>query len=657
MGVIRISMIGAALCVAGATAVVDPATVSAQDTPAPSLVADYPVFEPITPPGAYQRAVANGTRTESGRPGPSYWQQSVEYRIEARLDPSVERIEGTETVRYTNNSPAVMNGVLVRLYQNVFAPGVERNRRVQLTGGMRLERVAVGEQVLERITSASFTGEGTPAGYLIDGTLVRVFLPEPIASGGTVELELDWRFQVPGAWAFRTGHIESEVFNIAQWYPQIGVVDDVFGYDEDPYLGDGEFYLDYGTFDVSLEVPEGWLVAASGELQNAEEVLPESARARLSTALASDSTLRIAEASDLTTSQTPGAFTTWRFRAEQVRDFAFAASRRYVWDAVGADVGGERGRALVHALYDPTLEHWSAAAAYAKHALEFFSREFFPYPYSHATAAFGPIGGMEYPMMVFMSPVAAGEDMYGVIAHELAHQWFPMLVGSREAAYAWMDEGFSTYAGTRAATDLFENEVARVRDGETYRQVAAAELEVPLMRHTDFVKTEFARGVAAYEKPATLLHSLRRTLGEEVFDRAFRAYAEAWSYKHPYPWDFFAMVETETGQDLDWFWRPWFYDTATLDQAIEGVVPAPAGVRITVSNRGGAVMPVELWLEFEDETVERIDWPVDVWKGTRRVTRIVTASKPVARVLLDPQRFYLDTDRRNNTWPELRLEP
>jgi hypothetical protein len=522
---------------------------------------------------------------------------------------------------------------------------------------MRLERVAVGERVLERLTPAAFGGESAPVGYVIDGTLVRVFLPEPIASGGSVELELEWRFQVPGAWAFRTGHIDSEVFAVAQWYPQVGVVDDVFGYDEDPYLGDGEFYLDYGTFDVSLDVPEGWLVAASGELQNAEEVLPESARARLTAALASDSALRVAEASELSTSQPSGASTTWRFRAEQVRDFAFAASKRYVWDAVGADVGGERGRVLVHALYDPALEHWADAADYSKHALEFFSREFFPYPYPHATAAFGPIGGMEYPMLVFISPGAPGEFLYGVLAHELAHQWFPMVVGSREAAYAWMDEGFSTYAGTRATGDFFGNQLARIREALPYRQVAAAELEVPVMQHTDHVRTELARSVAAYEKPATLLHSLRRALGEEVFDRAFRAYADAWSFKHPYPWDFFAMVEAEAGQDLNWFWRPWFYDTVTLDQAIEDVVPAPAGVRVTVTNLSGGVMPVELWLEFEDETSQSVVWPTDVWAGTRRVTRIVTASKPVARVLLDPQQHYPDMDRRNNTWPELRVEP
>ncbi len=647
---------GTVLCLACAT-LICPASSAAQEERAPSLVPDYATFAPIVPPRVYQQAVANGTRSESGQPGPAYWQQGVQYRIEATLDPSRERIEGRETVRYTNNSPQSMIGLLIRLYQNVFAPGVERNRPVQVTGGMRLERVAFGGQVLERLTPAAFgTGE-PPVGFAIDGTLARVFLPEPIPAGATVELELEWRFQVPGAWAFRTGHIDSELFTVAQWYPQVGVLDDVFGYDEDPYLGDGEFYLDYGTFDVSIDVPEGWLVAASGELQNADEVLPEAARARLTAALTSDSIVRVVGASELSTSQTPGAFATWRFRAEQVRDFAFAASSRYVWDAVGADVGGERGRVLVHALYDPALEHWSEAARFSKHALEFFSREIFPYPYPHATAAFGPVGGMEYPMLLFVGAAAAGEALYGVLAHEVAHQWFPMVVGSREAAYAWMDEGFSTYAGTRASADLFGNQIARIRDIMEYRQVAVAEIEVPVMQHTDHVSLDLARTVAAYEKPATLLYSLRRTLGEETFDRAFRAYAEAWRFKHPYPWDFFAIIEAEAGEGLDWFWRPWFYDTVTLDQAIEEVVPAPAGVRVTVSSLGGAVMPVELWLEFEDETSQRVEWPADVWAGTRRVTRIVTASKPVARVLLDPQQHYPDIDRSNNTWPALQLEP
>jgi hypothetical protein len=220
-----------------------------------------------------------------------------------------------------------------------------------------------------------------------------------------------------------------------------------------------------------------------------------------------------------------------------------------------------------------------------------------------------------------------------------------------------MDEGFSTYAGTRASDDFFGNQIARIRDNVEYRQVAVAEIEVPVMQHTDHVRLPQARSVAAYEKPATLLYSLRRTLGEETFDRAFRVYADAWRFKHPYPWDFFATIEAEAGQELDWFWRPWFFDTLTLDQGIEEVVPAPAGVRITVVNLGGAVMPVELWLEFEDETSQRVDWPAAVWAGTRRVTRIVTASKPVARVLLDPQQHYPDVDRGNNTWPRVQLEP
>lgn len=617
----------------------------------PSLVVDHPVFTPVVPPAAYLRAVENGTRTPDGRPGANYWQQRVDYTIRASLQPETARLSGSEVIRYTNRAPSDISRLFVHLYQNVFSEGVERNRSVRITGGMEIGRVAAQGRTLDRLTPGDLRSRDRRAGYLIDGSVAHVILPDPIPSGGVAELEFEWEYTIPGADAFRTGHIDNRIFNVAQWYPQIAVVDDVYGFDASPYLGDGEFYLEYGSFDVSLTVPDGWLVAATGELQNAPSLLPEAMRRRLARALRSDETIRIGSGEDLAPGTPIASGRTWHFRAEQVRDFAFATSDRYVWDAVGAVVGGDQGRTLVQAMYDPALEHWRDAAAFSKHSIEFFSRYILPYPYPHATAAYGPIGGMEYPMLVFIGRSRWGEPLYSVLAHEFSHEWFPMIVGSREAAFAWMDEGFTSFNEALAREEYFGNRNARMADQDRYLQVARAEVEAPLMQHTDYVESGLGRGVATYTKPATLMHALRRILGEETFDRAYRDYAGAWSYRHPYPWDFFRLMESEGGEDLDWFWRAWFYDTVTLDQSIETVDQGEGALNITITNRGGAVMPVEIQLHFEDGSSERVTWPVDAWAGTRRVTRRVTAPHRVVKIVLDPERFYPDIDRTNNVWP------
>jgi hypothetical protein len=576
----------------------------------------------------------------------------VDYTIRATLDPETATLTGSEIVRYTNRAPVRMSRLIVHLYQNVFAQGVPRNRSVEITGGLEIGRIVAQGTVLESQITPRRGGDDTErAGYLIDGTILQLILPEPILPGESAELEFDWEYEIPDATSFRTGHIDHHVFNVAQWYPQVAVVDDVNGYDFTPYLGDGEFYLEYGSFDVSLTVPDGWLVAATGELQNGPSLLPDVIRDRLARALRSDDVVRIGSSEDLAPGTPLAAGRTWHFRADDVRDFAFATSDRYVWDAVGAEVGGDLGRTLVQAMYDPELEHWRDAAAFSKHAIEFFSRQILPYPYPHATAVFGPIGGMEYPMMVFIGRSRPGEPLYSVLAHEFSHEWFPMIVGSPEAAFAWMDEGLTTFNEALARADYFGNEDARLQDQQRYLQAARAEIEAPLMQHTDYVESGVGRGVAAYTKPATLMHALRRIMGERVFDDAYRAYAEAWSYRHPYPWDLFAVMESEAGMELDWLWRAWFYDTATLDQAIETVSREEGAVRITVTNLSDAVMPVELELELDDGSTQWVMWPAEVWAGTRRVVRRVEVPGRVVRITLDPGHFFPDTDRTNNVWP------
>lgn len=629
------------------------------DTAEAALVVDYPIFNPVVPPPGYRRALLRGTRSEDGRPGLAYWQQSVHYRIRGRLLPEEARLEGEEEVLYVNHSPDTLGGLLVHLYQNVFAPGVPRNRHVGLTGGIEISDAKLDGGALRELTQADLSRtqlrQERPRGYRIQGTLAQIFPGRAIVPGDTVRLAFDWSFRVPDrSEGFRMGHIDREVYNIAQWYPQIATYDDVGGYHAEPYLGDGEFYLEYGSFDVEITVPEGWLVTATGTLQNPEEVLRPEILRRLEGATASDSTIRIVTPDDrengrATVTGAEGRLT-WRFRAERVRDFAFATSSRYVWDAVGAEVGGELGRTRVDALYDPSLSHWQEAARYSKHAVEFFSRRIVPYPYPHASAAYGPVGGMEYPMLVFIGRSQPGEPLYSVLAHEFSHQWFPMMVGSNEAAYAWMDEGLTTFNESLARAAFFGNEDARAQNFGYYRRAVQFDVEAPLMEHTDHVESAYGRQIAAYQKPAVVLHALRHLLGAETFHRAYTRYAEAWTFRHPTPWDFFAIFEEEAGRDLDWFWQSWFFETAVLDQAIESVEPTPEGARITVSNRGGAVMPVDLQIELRDGSTRSVRWPAEIWAGTRRVSRVVELEEPAVRIRLDPGRSFPDLDDSNDVW-------
>ncbi|HEX7240479.1 MAG TPA: hypothetical protein VF263_09450, partial [Longimicrobiaceae bacterium] len=305
---------------------------------------------PVPVPPGYAEALRRGTRDTTGAPGPRYWQQRVRYTIEAELDPATATLRGRERIVYHNRSPAPLGEVVLNLYQNVFAEGAPRNRQAPVTGGIRLERVAAQGQPL--------------TGYALQGTIARLPLPRPLAPGDSAALEVEWSFRVPPAGAWRTAWEDAlggRVFQVAQWYPQVAVLDDVRGWDATPYLGDGEFYLEYGDFDVSLTLPPGWLVGATGELRNAGEVLPPGVLARLSAAAGTDGVTRVVTGDDLAAGRATlpgrGGKLTWRFAAREVRDFAFAASDRYAWDAVPATVPGEGAAparaVLVHALYRP----------------------------------------------------------------------------------------------------------------------------------------------------------------------------------------------------------------------------------------------------------------------------------------------------------------
>jgi hypothetical protein len=610
---------------------------------------------PVRLTHAFQRAVERGTRTLDGRPGPDYWQQRVEYRIEAELIPATAMVQGEQVVVYRNNSPDTLRSILLHLYQNAFSEGVQRVRQVPVTGGMTIRRVAVNNVELR---------PGAPAGrgsYRMDGTLMWIDLAGPLAPGRSLELEVGWHFTVPPAGAPRTGHSDNEAFVVAQWYPQVAVYDDLRGWHDRPYWTNGEFYLEYGDFEVLLTVPEGWVVSATGELDNADEVLTENVRSRLARARARDEVVRVVTREDLeqqrATIREPGGQLTWRFRARDVRDFAFAASDRYLWDATRAVWTGATGErpVLVNALYRPEAEGWGEAARYMRHATTFHAERWGPYIYPQISAAEGPVGGMEYPMLVFIGGSRTPQSLYSVLSHEIAHAWWPMMVGSNESLAAWQDEGLVSYVEDLSMSDYFEGETPELSTQDAYLRIAGSDAERPIMTEPDLFGIGPQYGVAAYTKPGTLLRALAAVIGEDVLHGALREYTTRWLLRHPAPFDFFNVIEDVHGADLDWFWSPWFFDTAFLDQAITGVAidSTATGERITITieDRGDAPMPVLLSLTLSDGSTRAIRLPVEPWlAGAQTQTATIDVASPLLRVEVDPQRHLPDVERGNNIW-------
>lgn len=614
--------------------------------------------EPVPVGSSFERAVERGTRTRTGAPGPENWTQEVDYRIEVELEPETATLRGSQTITYRNNSPDTLDRVFLHLYQNLFSEGQQRTRTVPVTGGITLDRVAIGNDEVQVAGNQPQQGS-----YLVDGTLMAVFLRQPLPPGGDVVLGFDWAFEVPPAGAPRHGHLDHGLFNVAQWYPQIAAYDDVTGWHLWPYLGNAEFYLEYGDFDVSLTVPDGWLVGASGTLQNPESVLSDSVRARLDRALQSEDVVRVVTEPDLdagivTLSGADGTLT-WRFLAERVRDFAFATSNQYLWDAthaVGpdADADGEEEIIAVHSFYRPGIESWVESAEYIRHALAFHAERWHPYPWPQMTGAEGPVGGMEYPMLTFVGAFPTGRTVYEVLNHEIGHMWYPMMVGSNEASFPWMDEGLTTYIEGYATADYFDEPEVWHLDQDNYLAVAGLETETPIMRHGDLHGYTGTYTQAAYSKPATLLRALEAVIGRDAVWESLRTYARSWIYRHPQPHDFFNTVEEVSGRDLDWFWYPWWYETATLDQAIAEVrTVEDGGIDVVVRDLGEAPMPIDLAVTLSDGGTIRGSAPVDVWlSGAREHTVHIPIPEGVVveSVEIDPESDFPDVDRDNNVW-------
>ncbi len=628
-------------------------------TAAPAL--ERPIPYPVDIPASYLTAVERGTRTADGAPGPGYWQQWAEYDLAVRLDTERRRLDGSTTIAYRNNSPDTLDVLVVQLIQNLHAPGAARSGEEEVTSGLELERVVVGGAEIHALEGGD---EG--AGYQVSSTRLFIRPPSPVPPGGSIELTFDFGFDVPQQGASgRMGYSGDELFYLAYFYPQMAVYDDVEGWDTDRFTGQAEFYADFGRYDVTIDAPAGWLVEGTGALANPDETLAADVRARLDAAAASDSVSRVLGSADFdgrVTAAGRGGRLAWHFIADSVHDVAYSVTRHTNWDVTRTPVGDRDGdgavdHARIGAIWRDSAPRWAQAARYAAHSIAHhstFTGLSYPWPHMTAVEGGGIIGGgMEFPMMTLIGDYNERGDtaLYAVTAHELAHMWVPMILANNERRYAWMDEGTTTFNENQAKKDFYPGIDWDVFEQESYIDVALAELEGSLMTYSDYHVPGPAYGIASYDKPGTILAALRAMLGEEVFMRAYHEYFDRWAFKHPYPWDFFRTFEDVSGRDLDWFWRSWYYETWTLDQAIGGIRVDGDRSTVFIEDRGRVPMPVPLSIHCRNgETIERTV-PVDPWLAGRRQTSIEIECA-VESVTIDPARDYPDVDRSNNTWEE-----
>ncbi|WP_448098168.1 M1 family metallopeptidase [Luteibacter yeojuensis] len=630
-------------------------------TLAGALGATAATFDPreTFAPFTYPQPV-NAYRSGSGMPGPLFWQNRADYDLAATLDPVKNTMTGRATIHYTNNSPDALDVLWLQLDENRFTADARGN----FTSGKAEKRHTDGYRIAS--VTVKQGGKDIAVKYVVSDTRMQVRLPEALAArGGKISLTIAYSYDLPGDFGGRTGFAPSKngnIYEMAQWYPRMCVYDDLRGWDTAPYLN-SEFYLEYGDFDYAVTVPSDMIVAGSGELVNAEDVLTATQRERLAKARESDATVMIrtpAEVSDPSSRPKKGGTLTWKFRMKNTRDVAFGASTAYVWDAARINLPEGR-KALAMSVYPVESvgdASWGRSTEYLKASVEHFSSKWYPYPYPVAINEAGSAAsGMEYPGIVFDPMKAPAKALHMVTAHEIGHTWFPMIVGSDERRNAWMDEGFNTFIDVYEADAFNHGEFAPKRDGEYAPKGGNPVDEIlplladadapPLLMGADMVKEKY-RHPATYFKAALGLVLLREQIvGPERFDPAFRKYIATWAYKHPSPSDFFRLMESETGEDLSWFWRGWFENNWQLDMAVTKV----DGSSVTVENRDQLVMPATLRVTFDDKTTRDIRIPVETWQQHKSFEVTVPGGRKVVRAQIDPDHAIPDRDRSNDTWP------
>tara|TARA_Y100001963_G_scaffold129216_1_gene184266 strand:- start:145 stop:2592 length:2448 start_codon:yes stop_codon:yes gene_type:complete len=554
----------------------------------------------------------NVYRSAAGEPGERYWQQRADYDIQVRLDEEKRRLDASETITYYNNSPYTLKYIWVQLDQNIFRNDSRAERsdtfgshpETDLNGIDKPARISLGQLRRQQFMADNELGfaidkvaadNGQALSFTIVGTNMRIDLAEPLAPGAQTELAIDFGFNIveEDAVGARSGYEHfpddareggNDIFLLAQWYPRVAAFTDYEAWTNKEFLGRGEFTMEFGEFNVAIDVPADHIVSASGVLQNPQQVLTATQRERLEQARTADRPVFVVTAEEALENEKEGTDErkVWRFKAANVRDFAWASSRKFMWDAKGYQQGGDIQPEVMAMSFFPKEggDLWKKYSTESViHTMEVYSRFSFDYPYPTAQSVNGPVGGMEYPMITFNGPrtelqedgsrtysLAEKRFLIGVVIHEIGHIYFPMIVNSDERQWTWMDEGLNSFLDGVAGRE-WDPQIPWGVEPRGIIDYMKSSVQVPIMTQSDSV---LRLGPNAYTKPAAALNILREViLGRDLFDFAFREYAQRWMFKRPTPADFFRTMEEASGVDLDWFWRGWFYSTDHVDISLD----------------------------------------------------------------------------------------
>ena len=606
-----------------------------------------PATDTLYMPRTVKEAIANGTRSLDGKPGPSYWQNHGRYTMTVKVMPPDRTVRGSERITYTNNSPDTLNALVIKLFLNIHKPGAPRNGGASaeyLTSGVHIDTFAVnGTSVPWQESDRYFTWQ-------------PVRLPTPLMPHDSVQLAFDWHYQI-SLESGREGMIDSTTYYLAYFYPRVAVYDDYNGWDTMNFTDEQEFYSDFNDYDVTIQAPANYMVWGTGTLVNAKEVLQPEALARYEASFESDTTVHVATREDWkakrVTAQQP--VNSWHFTAKYVPDVAFNVSDHYDWDAASVIVDSStRRRASVQAAFNDTAADYHHMVQFGRHALGWLSHNWpgVPYPYEKSTVVQG-FADMEYPMMV--NDASTPDTVFSrfVVEHEMAHTWFPFYMGINETRYAFMDEGWATTFEYL----IGQNDLGEERATSFYKQFRVAGwirnpsplMEIPIVTPEDAL-VGAAYGPNAYGKASLGYLALKDLLGDAMFRKVLHGFVDRWHGKHPLPWDFFNTVNDISGKNLNWFWRSWYFDNSYIDLAVAGVTKTGNGYTVALDNIGGMLPPVDIMVKYSDGSSQTLHQTPAIWEANQKRAAVKVATrKRIASVSLDNGSVFMDADTTNDS--------
>lgn len=625
---------------------------------AQSKYSAHELFHPL-----WNYGPVSSARSAAGVPGPGYWQNSADYKIAVSLDDVANKITGDVEITYKNNSPDKLPFLWLQLDQNSFNTQSRGGKTTPIDGGRFGNLAFDGGYKIESVTI-----DGKPANFIVEDTRMQIRLASPLAEKiGTAKIKIAYSFTSPENASDRMGIQQTKngaIYTVAQWFPRVCVYDDIEGWNVLPYLGAGEFYLEYGNFEYSINAPASHIVVGSGELLNPAEVYTADQVKKWAAAANSETTVVIRSAAEVTdpASRPAKERLTWKFKCNNARDVAFASSKSFILDACRINLpSGKKSLAVsVYPVESDGKEAWGRSSEYVKASIEHYSNWLYEYTYPVATNVAGIVSGMEYPGIIFCGYRDKTASLWGVTDHEFGHNWFPMIVGSNERKFAWMDEGFNTFINFYS-TDAFNKGEYKNRkfDMHAIAKSMFRETADPIMSFPDVIQVRNL-GWEAYNKPGFGLRILREyILGADRFDYALKNYINKWAFKHPTPMDFFRAMEDGAGEDLGWFWKSWFYELWRLDQSVKEVdyveQDPTKGAVITIENLDKMAMPAIVEVELTSGEKERFAFPVEIWQRGSSWTFRTSTKLPIKSVVIDPDHSFPDIDSKNNTWKPLSI--